>query len=104
MVDFISNHPIITTIIAIILVFVFAISGFLITRNARNILYNGNEQVFDTNWRYDWAILQLGNGELIEGTITSWKDFSESDMIQFTMDGITYLTHSSNVILCTECP
>ena len=104
MFDFFCDHPIITAVLAIILVFIFAIGGFLITRNARNILYDGNEQVFDTNWRYDWAILQLGNGELIEGQITSWKDFSESDMIQFTMDGITYLTHSSNVILCTKCP
>ena len=104
MFDFISDHPVITTILGVILVFVLAISGVLITKNVRNILYNGNEQVFDTNWRYNWAIIQLGNGELLEGTVTSWKDFSESDMIQFTMDGITYLTHSSNVILCTECP
>ena len=104
MLDFMSDHPFITAIIAIILVFVFAISGFLLTRSARNILYDGNEQVFDTNWRYDWAILQLGNGELIEGQITSWRDFSESDMVQFTMNEITYLTHSSNVILCTKCP
>lgn len=104
MLDFFADHPIITAILAIIAVFVFAIGGFLLTRNARNILYDGNEQVFDTNWRYDWAILQLGNGELIEGQITSWKDFSESDMIQFTMNGITYLTHSSNVILCTSKP
>lgn len=104
MLDFFSDHPIITAILALVLVFVFAIGGFLITRSARNILYDGNEQVFDTNWRYDWVILQLGNGELIEGQITSWRDFSESDMIQFTMNGITYLTHSSNVILCTKCP
>lgn len=104
MLDFASDHPIIAAILALILIFVFVIGGVLIIKNARNILYNGNEQALDTNWRYNWAILQLGNGELIEGQITSWRDFSESDMIQFTMNGITYLTHSSNVILCTSQP
>ena len=59
---------------------------------------------FDTKWNFKWAILQLGNGELIEGPVSSWRDFSESDCVQFTMNGITYLTHYSNVILCTTEP
>lgn len=104
MFDFFADHPIITAILAIVLVFAITIGGIFLVRNTRNIIFNGNEQVIDTNWRYNWAILQLGNGELIEGSITSWKDFNESDMIQFTMNGITYLTHSSNVILCTKQP
>ena len=28
----------------------------------------------------------------------------DARLIQFTMNGITYLTHSSNVILCTKQP
>lgn len=104
MFDFFSDHPVISAILAIILVFIIIIGGVFLVKNIRNIMFNGNEQVIDTNWRYNWAILQLGNGELIEGQITSWKDFSESDMIQFTMNEITYLTHSSNVILCTSKP
>lgn len=104
MFDFCSDHPLLASIIAIIIVFVIAIVGVLITKNARNILFNGNEQVFDTNWKYEWAIIQLGNGELIEGHISSWKDFNDSDCVQFTMDGITYLTHYTNVILCSEQP
>ena len=59
---------------------------------------------FDTKWNFKWAILQLGNGELIEGPVSSWRDFSDSDCVQFTMNGITYLTHYSNVILCTKEP
>jgi len=104
MFDFFSDHPVIFISVAVTLVLVIILGGVFLVKNTRNIIFNGNEQVIDTNWRYNWGILQLGNGELIEGTITSWKDFSESDMIQFTMDGITYLTHSSNIILCTECP
>lgn len=57
----------------------------------------------DTN-NFTWAIIQLGNGELIEGEVASWRDFENSDTVQFTMNGITYLTHYSNVILSTERP
>lgn len=65
----------------------------------------GNRQVgWDTTQTFTHAILELGNGELVEGTVTSWRDFDESDVVQFTMNGITYLTHYSKVILCTEKP
>lgn len=104
MFDFFSDHPFLGVIVAIVLVLIIVIGGVLIAKNARNILFNGNEQVFDTNWKYEWAIIQLGNGELIEGRVSSWKDFSESDCVQFTMDGVTYLTHYTNVILCSEQP
>ena len=65
----------------------------------------GNRQVgWDTTQTFTYAILELGNGELIEGTVTSWRDFEDSDVVQFTMNGITYLTHYSKVILTTEKP
>lgn len=65
----------------------------------------GNRQVgWDTTQTFTHAILELGNGELVEGTVTSWRDFEDSDVVQFTMNGITYLTHYSKVILCTEKP
>jgi len=65
----------------------------------------GNRKIgFDTTQTFRWAIIQLGNGELIEGPVSSWRDFEESDVVQFTINGITYLTHYSNVILTTEEP
>ena len=65
----------------------------------------GNRQVgWDTTQTFTHVILELGNGELIEGTVTSWRDFDESDVVQFTMNGVTYLTHYSKVILTTEKP
>jgi hypothetical protein len=65
----------------------------------------GNRQVgWDTTQTFTYAILELGNGEIVEGTVTSWRDFDESDVVQFTMNGITYLTHYSKVILTTEKP
>ena len=44
----------------------------------------------------------MPDGEKIEGDVTSWKDFDSSDMVQVVIDGKTYLTHSSNVILISE--
>lgn len=65
----------------------------------------GNRQVgWDTTQTFTHAILELGNGEVVEGTVTSWRDFDESDVVQFTMNGVTYLTHYSKVILCTKKP
>ena len=104
MFDFFSDHPALVGIIAIILILAIVIGIAYFGGNLKNAIFGGNEQVFDTKWRFEWAIVQLGNGELLEGPVSSWKDFENSDMIQFTMNGITYLTHSSNVILCSKCP
>lgn len=53
---------------------------------------------------FRWAIIQLGNGELIEGPVDFWRDYNQSAILQITIDDITYLTHSTNVILATEKP
>ena len=61
-----------------------------------------NRQVIDTNWRFTEAHIILGDDiERIE--IRSWRDFENSDMIQITTtDGVTMLTHSSNIILIAD--
>ena len=62
----------------------------------------GNRTVFDTTWTFERAIIFLPDGEKIEGAISSWTDYESSDMLQVTIDGATYLTHSTNVILISE--
>lgn len=62
----------------------------------------GNQTVFDTTWTFERAVIFLPDGDKIEGSVTSWTDYDGSDMIQVTIDGKTYLTHSSNVILISE--
>jgi hypothetical protein len=62
----------------------------------------GNRQSFDTTWSFERAIIFLPDGEKIEGEVTSWRDYGESDMMQVTIEGKTYLTHSSNVVLISE--
>lgn len=62
----------------------------------------GNQTIIDTTWTFERAIVFLPDGEKIEGAVTSWTDYDGSDMLQVTIEGKTYLTHSSNVVLVSE--
>lgn len=61
-----------------------------------------NKQIFDVTYKFDKAIIQLPNGEVVSGQIDSWTDFEDGDQIQVTMNGKTYLVHSSNIVLIAE--
>lgn len=65
---------------------------------------SNRERGFDLTQTFRWAIIELGNGKLIEGEVTRWRDFEDGDEVQVTINGITYLTHYSKVILATEKP
>lgn len=62
----------------------------------------GLPSVFDTTWAFDKAVISLPNGWVVEGMVTSWKDYPDSDVVQVKIDGVTYLTHYSNVVLIDE--
>lgn len=62
----------------------------------------GNRQLFDTTYNFDHAIISLPNGEIIEGKIDSWIDYEDGDQIQVKINGITYLVHSSDIVLIAE--
>lgn len=66
------------------------------------LLVSCNMQVIDTTYSYDRAILSLPNGEVIDGKVTSWLDFEDGDQIQVKINGVSYLVHSSNVVLIDE--
>lgn len=61
-----------------------------------------NKQVVDIAYSYNYAIIGLPNGEVIEGKVQSWTDFEDGDQIQVKIDGKQYLVHSSNVALISE--
>lgn len=61
-----------------------------------------NQQIIDTTYTYDRAILSLPDGEIVEGKVTSWKDFADGDQIQVKINGKSYLVHSSNIVLISE--
>ena len=63
---------------------------------------HGNRRLIDNSYRFDRAILSLPNGEVVEGKVSSWLDFDDSDAVQVTIAGKTYLTHYSNVCLIND--
>lgn len=60
-----------------------------------------NKQIIDTTYSFDKAIVNLPNGEIIEGKVDSWKDY-EGDQIQVKIDGKTYLVHAEDIVLISE--
>lgn len=58
----------------------------------------GNQQLFDTTYTFNYAIIELPNGEVVEGKVKSWNDY-EGEQVQIVIDGVTYLTHSENVVM-----
>ena len=62
----------------------------------------GNRQLLDTKYHFDRAIVKLPNGEVVDGKLTSWLDFDDSDVVQVKIDGKTYLTSYVNVCLIDE--
>ena len=66
------------------------------------ILAGCNKQMVDLTYSYEYAIIGLPNGEVVEGRVSSWTDFEDGDQIQVKIDGKTYLVHSSNIVLISN--
>ena len=65
------------------------------------VLTGCNKQIIDLNYTYDYAIIQLPNGDVVEGKIQSWKDY-EGEQLQVKIDGKLYLCSSYNCVLVDE--
>ena len=61
-----------------------------------------NKQIIDTAYTFDRCIMELPNGEIIEGEIDSWTDYEDGDQIQIKVGGKTYLVHSSDIVLIKD--
>ena len=66
------------------------------------VLAGCNKQMVDLTYSYEYAIIGLPNGEVVEGRVSSWTDFEDGDQLQVKIDGKTYLVHSSNVVLISD--
>ncbi len=82
-------------IIALLLVVIVVLSLALITTGC-------NKQLVDLTYSYDYAIISLPNGEVVEGKVSSWTDFEDGDQIQVKINGKTYLVHSTNIVLISD--
>ena len=63
---------------------------------------HGNRKLVDTNYRFDYAMIRMPDGSVVEGKVSSWLDYADSDVVQIKINGRTYLTHYSNVVLIDE--
>ena len=61
-----------------------------------------NKQMVDLTYSYEYAIIALPNGEVVEGKVSSWTDYEDGDQLQVKINGKTYLVHSSNVVLISN--
>ena len=66
------------------------------------VLAGYNKTFIDTTYAFEYAYVELPNGTVVEGKVQSWKDFDDGDQIQVTIDGKTYLTNSTRVVLVTR--
>ena len=82
-------------IIAIVIVVVLLVAGFIIYWET----HHGNRRLVDLTYRFNYGIISLPNGEVVEGKVSSWYDYPDSDVVQVTISGTTYLSHYSNVCL-----
>jgi len=66
------------------------------------LLAGCNKQMVDLTYSYEYAIIGLPNGEVVEGKVSSWTEFEDGDQNQVKIAGKTYLVHSSNVVLISD--
>lgn len=65
---------------------------------------NYNKAIFDTSYRFNYAIIKLPNGEFIKTKITKWSDGGENDFgwIQVWTEDNYYYTALENVVLSNK--
>lgn len=61
-----------------------------------------NKQLVDFTYSYERAIIELPNGEVVDGRVSSWTDYEDGDQIQVKIDGKQYLVHSSDIVLISN--
>lgn len=51
---------------------------------------------------FTYAFIVLDGQEIARGSITQWRDYDNSDVVQVLVNGKYYLTHYSNVVLVAD--
>ena len=51
---------------------------------------------------FQYAYVYLDGNKIVEGYVSQWRDYEDSDAVQVQIDGKFYLTHYSNVILVAD--
>ena len=53
------------------------------------LLSGCNKQMLDLTYSYEYAIIGLPNGEVVEGKVSSWTDYEDGDQLQVKINGKT---------------
>lgn len=65
----------------------------------------GNKTFFDTTYTFEYAMITLPNGEVVEGEVKEWSDYEDGDQVQIKLkNGNTYLVHSEDCALMVNKP
>ena len=51
---------------------------------------------------FTYAYIRLGEKDIVEGYITQWRDYEDSDTVQIMINGVYYLTHYSCVVMIAD--
>ena len=51
---------------------------------------------------FTYAYIRLGEKDIVEGYITQWRDYEDSDTVQIMINGKYYLTHYSCVVMIAD--
>lgn len=51
---------------------------------------------------FTYAYIRLGEKDIVEGYITQWRDYEDSDTVQIMIGGKYYLTHYSCVVMVAD--
>ena len=73
------------------------------TTTACGTVTSGNRAVWGKDVQtFTYAYIRLGDKDIVEGYITQWRDYEDSDAVQIMIDGKYYLTHYSCVVMIAD--
>lgn len=62
------------------------------------VLTGCNYDLIDTQFQYNYAYIELPDGQIVEGKVESWTDY-EGEQLQVKINGTIYLTSSYHCTL-----
>ncbi len=85
---------------ALFLTLIIMVMAFIVTACA---VQTGNRIVYGKDVQtFTYAYIRLGDRDIVEGYITQWRDYDDSDAVQIMIDGKYYLTHYSCVVMIAD--
>ena len=75
---------------------VFSLCGCATVKSGNRIIEGKDVQTFT------YGYIRLGDKDIVEGYITQWRDYDNSDTVQVLINGKYYLTHYACVVLVAD--